>query len=151
MARQFSPIMLPARVPTMPPRRDFAVALASMAVRAFFGAVVKQQFDHAFDSSIRNESAGSRPREQALLYLDALGLGMVFSQADPSDFGICVGDVRDKAGVETGSCQFFVTLLLGCNTCGNSSRVVTGGHCLAQQGHRLRDLEPPHLAFRLQR
>ena len=31
--------------------------------------------------------AGGGPREQAPPYLDALGLGLVFGEADPSHFG----------------------------------------------------------------
>ena len=54
------------------PAQDLAVAVG-------FGAIVKQQLGDAFVAAIGNGTAGGRPGEQALLNLDALGLGLVFS------------------------------------------------------------------------
>jgi hypothetical protein len=80
--------------------QDFAVTPASMAIRALFGAVVKQQLGHAFVAAVGYGVAGGFPREQALLYLDALGFSLVFGQAHPGYFGVSLGYYWDDSDVE---------------------------------------------------
>ena len=80
--------------------RAHHAAAQYLAVAVGFGGVVKQQFGHAFVAAVGNGTATCRPREQALLDLDALRLGLVFGEADPGHFGVGVGHARDHAGVE---------------------------------------------------
>ncbi|KAG1444560.1 hypothetical protein G6F57_017787 [Rhizopus arrhizus] len=61
---------------------------------------VENQLGEALVAAVGNRAAGSRPREHALLDLDALLLGFVFGQADPCHFRIGVGHRRDDARVE---------------------------------------------------
>jgi hypothetical protein len=67
-------------------RADHAAAQV-LAVAVRFGAVVKQQFGNAFIAAVGIGSAGSRSGEHALLDLDALGLGLIFSETDPGHSG----------------------------------------------------------------
>ncbi len=57
-------------------------AAQNLAVAMRLGRVIKQQFGDAFVATIGNGAAGSVPREQAFLDLDALRLGLVFGQAN---------------------------------------------------------------------
>jgi len=68
-------------------RADHASA-QDLAVAVGFGAVVKQQFGHAFVAAVGNGAAGGRPREQALFHLDALCFGSGLGQAHPGHFGV---------------------------------------------------------------
>ena len=78
-------------------------AAQNLAVAMGFGRVVEQQLGVALVAAIGNGAARGRPGEQALLDLDALGLGLVFGQADPCHFGVGVGHRWDHAGVEGGA------------------------------------------------
>ena len=67
-------------------RADHAAA-QDLAVTMRLWRVVEQQLGDAFVAPVGNGTAGGGPGEQAFLDLDALGLGLVFGQADPGDFG----------------------------------------------------------------
>ena len=81
-----------------------------MAVRSFVGAVVEQQLGDAFVAAVGNSAARCDPREQALLDFDALRLVLVFSEADPGDFGVGVGHARNHSCIESCDGQFLVAL-----------------------------------------
>ena len=57
------------------------------AAHDLVGGFVKQQFGKAFVAAVGNGAARGVPGEQAFFDLHALGLGLVFGQADPGDFG----------------------------------------------------------------
>ena len=61
---------------------------------------VEQQLGIALVAAVGDGAARGRPREQALLDLDALGLGFVLSEADPGDLGVGEGHARDHARIE---------------------------------------------------
>jgi hypothetical protein len=72
----------------MSPRvRANHAAAQDLAVAVGFGGVVKQQLGDALVPAVGNGTARGCPWEQALLDLDALGLGLVFGQAHPGHFG----------------------------------------------------------------
>ena len=115
-------------------RTDHAAA-EYFAVAVRFGRIIKQQLGHAFVAAIGDGASRSRPGEQALLDLDALGLGLVFGEADPGHFGVGVGHAGDDAGVEGGGCQFLVALQFTGDDFGSHMGFV---HRLVGQ-HRLAD------------
>ena len=80
-------------------RADDAAA-EDLAVAVGLGGIIEQQLGEAFVAAVGNGAARSRPREQALLNLDALRLGLVLGQTHPRHFRIGVGHARDHAGVE---------------------------------------------------
>ena len=88
IASATSLIRSPACVPTMPPP-------TMRCVSSLKSSLVKPS-----SRAVGDRAARRRPREQALLDLDALGLGLVLGQADPGDLGVGVGDARDHARVE---------------------------------------------------
>jgi hypothetical protein len=59
--------------------QDFSMSMGLVTI-------IEQQLGNTFVAAIGNRAAGCRPREQALLDLDALGFGLVFGEADPGDF-----------------------------------------------------------------
>ena len=71
-------------------------AAQNLAVAVGFWGVVEQEFGDTFVAAVGDGAAGGVPGEQALLDLDALGLGLGFGEADPGHFGIGVS----HAGVE---------------------------------------------------
>ena len=77
-------------------RADDAAA-EDLAVAVRLGRVIEQQLGEALVAAVGDGAARGRPREQALLDLDALRLGLVFGQADPRHFWIGVGHRRDHA------------------------------------------------------
>ena len=87
---------------------DAAAQNFPVAVR--IGAVIEQQLGEAFVAAVGNRAARRGPREQTLLDLDALRLGLVFGQADLrarfsswSRFGVwekIPGSVSSKADLE---------------------------------------------------
>ena len=112
IASAISPIMSPACVPTMPP--------PTMAVRR----LVEEQLGEALVAAVGDRAARRRPREQALLHLDAARLRLVLGDADPGDLGIGVGDARDHARVErrlrqlaSPSCSPAATSAATCASC----------------------------------
>ena len=62
-------------------------AAQNLAVAMGLGRVVEQQLGVALVAAVGDGAARGGPGEQALLDLDALGLGLVFGQADPGDLG----------------------------------------------------------------
>ena len=80
-------------------RADDAAA-EDLAVAVGLGGIVEQQLREAFVAAVGDRPARGRPREQALLNLDALRLGLVLGQTHPRHFRIGVGHARDHAGVE---------------------------------------------------
>ena len=114
-------------------------AAQDLAVAMGFGAVIEQQLGHALIATVGNCTAGGAPRKQTFFDLDALRLGLVFGQADPGHFGVGIGHIGNKAGVERSSRQFGVALLLACD-------FPAAGRAAHRLQHRVTDFEsvPKH-------
>ena len=75
-----------------------------------FRRVIKQQLGDAFVAAVGNRAAGGGPGEQALLYLDALRLGLVLCETDLGHFEVGVDNGWDSVGVERCSCQLSIAM-----------------------------------------
>ena len=106
-------------------------AAQNCAVTVRLRRIIKQQLGDAFVATIGNVAAGSVPREQALLDLDALRFGLVLSEADPGHFGAGSGDARHDTDVEGAAGQPFVALQFTGNHFGCDMRLDTFGVALA--------------------
>lgn len=63
-------------------------------------AVVAEEFGDAFVAAVGYGAARGCPGGQTFFDFDALGFGLIFGGAYPSDFGVGLGDAWDHAGVE---------------------------------------------------
>src|SRR5664279_5720730 len=88
------------------------------------GRLVEEQLGEAFVAAVGDGTARRRPREQALLHLDAPRLGLVLGDADPGDLRVGVGDARDHARVERGLGELRVAELLAGGDLGGDVRLM---------------------------